>query len=44
MRHLLEIMEGRYEDDGREFGHLESLSDNMMMLNWQLKNNGNSKG
>lgn len=39
MRHLLEIMEGRYEDDGREFGHIEALSDNMMMLNYQLKNN-----
>lgn len=39
MRHLLEIMEGRYEDDGREFGHIEALADNMMMLNYQLKNN-----
>lgn len=38
MRHLLEIMEGRYEDDGREFGHIEALADNMMMLNYQLKN------
>ena len=37
MRHLLEIMQGRYEDDGREFGHLEALSTNLMMINYQLK-------
>ena len=39
MRHLLEVMQGNYEDDGREFGHIEAISDNMMMLNYQLKNN-----
>lgn len=39
LRHLLEVLEGRYEDDGREFGHLEAISDNMMMINYQLKNN-----
>jgi hypothetical protein len=39
MRHLLEVMEGRYEDDGRKFGHLEAISDNMMMINYQLKLN-----
>ena len=38
LRHLLEVLEGRYEDDGREFGHIEAISDNMMMLNYQLKN------
>lgn len=37
LRHLLEVLEGRYEDDGREFGHLEAISDNMMMINYQLK-------
>jgi hypothetical protein len=41
LRHLLEILQGRYEDDGREFGHLESLADNVMMINYQLKNNKN---
>ena len=39
LRHLLEVLEGRYEDDGREFGHIEAISDNMMMINYQLKNN-----
>jgi hypothetical protein len=36
-RHVLEIMEGRYSDDGRPFGHLEALATNAMMLNYQLK-------
>ena len=39
MRHLLEVMDGKYEDDGREFGHIEAISDNMMMINYQLKLN-----
>lgn len=39
LRHLLEVLQGRYEDDKREFGHLEAISDNMMMLNYQLKLN-----
>ena len=39
LRHLLAIMDGVYEDDSREFGHLEAISDNMMMINYQLKNN-----
>jgi hypothetical protein len=38
MRHLLAVMQGEYEDDDREFGHIEAISDNMMMLNYQLKN------
>ena len=38
MRHLIEVMQGNYEDDGREFGHIEAIADNMMMLNYQLKN------
>lgn len=39
MRHLLDVMDGKYEDDGREFGHIEAISDNMMMINYQLKLN-----
>ena len=38
-RHTIEIMKGNYSDDGREYGHLESLADNAMMINFQLKNN-----
>jgi hypothetical protein len=37
-RHVIEIMKGNYEDERREFGHLESVSDNAMMINYQLKN------
>ncbi len=37
-RHSIEIMKGNYEDDGRAFGHLESISANVMMINYQLKN------
>ena len=38
LRHLLEVLEGNYEDDGRAFGHLEAVADNVMMINYQLKN------
>lgn len=38
LRHMLEIIEGRYEDDGRVYGHLESVVLNMMFINYQLKN------
>lgn len=38
-RHIIEIMKGNYSDDDREYGHLESLADNAMMINYQLKNN-----
>lgn len=39
MRHLLEVMDGKYGDDGRALGHLEAVSANMMMINYQLKLN-----
>ena len=38
-RHVIDIMKGNYEDDGREFGHLEAAADDLMMINYQLKNN-----
>ena len=38
-RHVIEVMKGNYLDDGREFGHLESIALNAMMINYQLKNN-----
>jgi len=37
MRHLLEIMEDRFEDDGRPYGHLEAIATNAMMINYNLK-------
>ena len=37
LRHLLEVLEGRYEDDERPFGHIEAIADNMMMINYQIK-------
>lgn len=37
-RHVIEIMKGSYSDDGREFGHLESVALNALMINFQLKN------
>lgn len=39
LRHVLAVMEDVYEDDGREFGHLEAISNNCMMINYQLKQN-----
>ena len=38
-RHVIEVMKGNYSDDGREFGHFESIALNAMMINYQLKNN-----
>jgi hypothetical protein len=38
-RHVIEVMKGNYSDDGREFGHWESIALNAMMINYQLKNN-----
>ena len=38
-RHVIEVMKGNYSDDGREFGHWESIALNSMMINYQLKNN-----
>jgi Domain of unknown function (DUF5664) len=39
MRHVISVMSGQYENDGREFGHLESVACNIMMINYQLKHN-----
>lgn len=36
-RHVLEVMNGNYEDDGRMFAHLESIALNAMFINYQLK-------
>lgn len=37
-RHIIEVMQGNYADDGRIYGHLEAISNNAMMINYQLKN------
>ncbi len=39
MRHLIEVMKGNYEDEGRPYGHLEAISCNVMMINYQLNGN-----
>lgn len=36
-RHIIAVMSGELVDDGREFGHLEAISNNAMMINYQLK-------
>lgn len=36
-RHVLEVMNGHYEDDNRLLGHLESIALNAMFINYQLK-------
>lgn len=38
-RHVLEVMNGNYEDDNRELGHLEAVAINVMFINYQLKKN-----
>ena len=37
-RHTLEVMKGNLQDDGRDFGHLEAIACNVMMIYYQLKN------
>lgn len=37
-RHVIAVMNGEYEDDGRKLGHLESIALNAQFLNYQLKN------
>jgi len=41
-RHVLEVMRGNLEDEGRELGHLEAIANNAMMINYQLKNNNHN--
>lgn len=36
-RHVLEVMDNNFEDDGDEFGHLSAIALNAMMINYQLK-------
>jgi hypothetical protein len=36
-RHIIEVMESNYEDDGQALGHIESLACNAMMLWNRLK-------
>jgi len=40
LRHFVEFLENNYEDDGREYGHIEAIVCNLMMYNYQIKNNG----
>lgn len=37
-RHTLDVMKGNLEDDGRDFGHLEAIACDVMMIYYQLKN------
>lgn len=37
-RHVIAVMGNEYNDDGREFGHLEAIACNCMMLRYTLKN------
>ena len=36
-RHVIEVMNGNYQDEEREYGHLEALVCNAMFINYQLK-------
>lgn len=38
-RHVIEVMNGNYEDDNRAKGHLEAIAINAMFINYQLKRN-----
>ncbi len=38
LRHVLEVLKGKYEDDGDELGHLSAIALNAQMINYQLKN------
>ena len=36
-RHAMDLMNFKFEDDGRPYGTLEAFSNNAMMINYQLK-------
>lgn len=36
-RHVIAVMQGELNDDNREFGHLEAIANNAMMINYQIK-------
>ena len=36
-RLVIEVMNGNYQDEEREYGHLEALVCNAMFINYQLK-------
>lgn len=36
-RHVIEVMNGNYQDEEREYGHLEALVCNAMFINYKLK-------
>jgi len=36
-RHVLAVMQGELEDEGREYGHLEAIVCNIMIYMYQLK-------
>lgn len=38
-RHVIEVMEGNYKDDGRDLGHLEAIALNAMFIFYNLKHN-----
>ena len=37
LRHVIDVIEGNYSDDNRQFGHLEAIANNAMMINYQIK-------
>ena len=37
-RHAMDLMNFKFDDDGRPYGTLEAFSNNAMMINYQLKN------
>lgn len=43
-RHLIEVMEGNYDDEGKAFDHIVALSCNAMMLWHRLKVERQGKG
>jgi len=38
LRHVIAVLNGDYEDDGRPQGHIEAIALNAQMINYQLKN------
>ena len=39
-RHVMEVMQGNYQDEGDALGHIEAIALNAMIINYQLKHNG----
>lgn len=42
-RHVMEVMQEKYEDDGEDLGHFTAIATNAMIIHYQLKSNNSDE-